>query len=79
VARIEGPGESLVAAPIDLQRLRYRRIEGRSNFPAQVKSVLFGKEFGKQVLMPNDTGLATRETGEATIRRLQDKGVFAAP
>jgi predicted amidohydrolase len=79
VARIEGPGESLLVAPIDLQRLRYRRIEGRSNFPAQVKSELFGKEFGKQVLMPNDTGMATRETSEMTIRRLQDKGVFAAP
>ena len=79
VARIEGPGESLLVAPIDLQRLRYRRIEGRSNFPAQVKSELFGKEFGKRVLMAKGTSPATRETGEATIRRLQDKGIFAAP
>lgn len=79
VARIEGPGESLLVSPIDLQRLRYRRLEGRLNFPAQVKSELFGKEFGKRVLLPNDTGPATRETGEATIRRLQDKGIFGTP
>ena len=79
LARIEGPGESLLVAPIDLQRLRYRRTEGRMNFPAQVKSELFGKEFAKRVLMAKDTGPATRETGEATIRRLQDKGIFAAP
>ena len=79
VARIEGPGESLLVSPIDLQRLRYRRLEGRLNFPAQVKSELFGKEFGKQVLLPKDTGPATRETGEATIRRLQDKGILGTP
>lgn len=79
VARIEGPGESLLVSPIDLQRLRYRRLEGRMNFPAQVKSELFGKEFGKQVLLPKDTGPATRETGEATIRRLQDKGILGTP
>ena len=79
VARLEGPGESLLVSPIDLQRLRYRRLEGRMNFPAQVKSELFGKEFGKQVLLPKDTGPATRETGEATIRRLQDKGILGTP
>ncbi len=79
VARIEGPGESLLVSPIDLQGLRYRRLEGRLNFPAQVKSELFGKEFGKQVLLPKDTGPATRETGESTIRRLQDKGIFGNP
>ena len=79
VARIEGPGESLLVSPIDLQRLRYRRLEGRMNFPAQVKSELFGKEFGTRVLLPNDTGPATRETGEATIRRLQDKGILGTP
>ncbi len=79
LARIEGTGESLLVAPIDLQRLRARRMEGRMNYPAQVKSELFGKEFGKQVLMPNDAGPATPETGAAVITRLQDEGVLAKP
>ena len=57
-AQIDGPGESLLTTSIDLQRLRKRRTEGRMNYPAQVKSELFGKEFGKQVLMPIDTGPA---------------------
>lgn len=77
VAKVEGNGESLLVAPVDLQRLRYRRTEGRMNYPAQVKSELFGKEFSKRVLMPQDTGRATRQTGEATIRRLQETGVIA--
>lgn len=76
VARIEGAGESLLVSPIQLERLRRRRTEVRMNYPAQVKSELFGREFGKRVLMANDTGPATREIGEATIRRLQDEGVF---
>lgn len=79
VARIDGAGESLLVTPIHLQRLRCRRTEVRMNFPAQVKSELFGKEFAKRVLMASDTGPATRETGEATIRRLQDEGVFVKP
>ena len=79
LARIEGSGESLLVAPIDLQRLRSRRMEGRMNYPAQVKSELFGKEFAKQVLMPNDTGPATPEIGEAAIRRLQDEHVLVKP
>jgi predicted amidohydrolase len=79
VARIEGPGESLLVGPVDLQRLRYRRTETRMNYPAQVKSELFGKEFAKRVLMPIDTGRATRETGEKTVRQLQDKDILARP
>ncbi len=79
VARIDGTGESLLVAPIELERLRRRRTEVRMNYPAQVKSELFGKEFGKRVLMANDAGPATREIGEATIRRLQDEGTFAKP
>ncbi len=79
LARIEGSGESLLVAPIDLQRLRSRRMEVRMNYPAQVKSELFGKEFAKQVLMPNDIGPATPEAGEATIRRLQDEHVLVKP
>ncbi len=79
LARIEGTGESLLVAPIDLQRLRARRMVGRMNYPAQVKSELFGKEFGKKVLMPNDAGPATPEIGAAVIRRLQDEDVLAKP
>jgi predicted amidohydrolase len=79
LARIEGPGESVLAVPIELERLRRRRTEVRMNFPAQVKSELFGKEFAKQVLMASDEGPATKATGEATIRRLQDDGLFAKP
>ena len=79
VARIDGPGESLVSAEIDLERLRRRRTETRMNYPAQVKSELFAKEFGKQTMMPLDTGPATRDTGEAAIRRLQDEDVIVRP
>ena len=79
VARIEGPGESVLAAPVDLQRLRQRRTEVRMNYPAQVKSELFGKEFAKSTLMPTDLGSASRETGEANIRRLQDEDIIARP
>ena len=79
LARIDGPGESVLVVPIELQRLRRRRIEVRQNYPAQVKSELFGKEFGRRVLMASDTGPATRETGEATIRRLQEDGTTVAP
>ena len=79
VARIDGAGESILVTPIELERLRRRRTEVRMNYPAQVKSELFGKEFGKRVLMATDTGPATRETGEATISRLQDEGTFVKP
>lgn len=79
VARIEGPGESLVTAEVDLERLRRRRTETRMNYPAQVKSELFGKEFGKRTMMPLNTGPATRDTGDAAIRRLQDEDVFVRP
>lgn len=79
LARIEGGGESVMVAPIELERLRQRRTEVRMNYPAQVKSELFGKEFGKRTLMPNDTGPATRETGAETIRRLQEEDLFSPP
>ena len=79
VARIEGPGESIVTADINLERLRRRRTETRMNCPAQVKSELFGKEFAKHTMMPLNTGPATRETGEAAIQRLQDEDLIVAP
>jgi predicted amidohydrolase len=78
-ASIDGPGESFLTTRIDLQRLRSRRMQGRMNYPAQVKSALFGKEFGKQVLMPINTGPATAETGAATIQRLQDENIMVKP
>lgn len=78
-AAIDGPGESFLTTRIDLQRLRSRRMEGRMNYPAQVKSELFAKEFGKQVLMPINTGPATPETGAATIQRLQDENIMVKP
>lgn len=79
IARIDGPGESLVTADIDLERLRRRRGETRMNYPAQVKSELFGKEFGKRTMMPLDTGPATRDIGEANIRRLQEEDIMVRP
>ena len=79
VARIEGPGESLVTAEVNLERLRRRRTETRMNYPAQVKSELFGKEFAKRTMMPLDTGPASRDTGKAAIRRLQDEDVIVPP
>ena len=78
-ARIDGAGESVLVSTLDLDRLRRRRTEVFMNFPAQVKSELFGREFGKQILMPKDAGRGTRETAEANIRRLQDEGVLAPP
>ena len=48
------------------------------NFPAQVKSELFGREFEKQTFMPKDAG-GGREAAEATIKRLQDEGVLEPP
>ena len=47
------------------------------NFPAQVKSEFFGREFEKQTFMSNDTGGDARATAEATIKRLQNEGVLA--
>ncbi len=78
-ARIEGAGESVLVSTIELERLRRRRTEVFMNYPAQVKSEFFGNEFAKQTFMPTDTGPGTRETTEATIRRLQEEGVFVAP
>ena len=78
-ARIDGAGESVLVSTLDLDRLRRRRTEVFMNFPAQVKSELFGREFEKQTFMLKDTGRGTRETAEATIRRLQDEGVLAPP
>ncbi len=78
-ARIDAPGESLVTAEIDLQRLRRRRTEVRMNYPAQVKSELFGREFGKRTMMRNNTGPASLETGEAAIRRLQEDDIIVRP
>ena len=78
-AQIEGAGESVLVTPIDLDRLRRRRTEVFMNFPAQVKSQLFGREFKKQTFMPIDTGGATRATAEDTIKRLQDEGILVAP
>ena len=79
VAEVDGAGESVLVAPVDLQRLRQRRTEVRMNYPAQVKSELFAKEFAKVTLMPTGDGPASRETGEANIRRLQDEDIIARP
>ena len=76
---IDGAGESVLVSAIDLNRLRQRRMEVAMNYPAQVKSELFGHEFEKQTFMHSDTGPATKQTTEATIKRLQDEGVFAPP
>ena len=76
---IDGTGESILVSTIDLERLRRRRTEVFMNYPAQVKSELFGKEFAKQVFMPNDTGPGTRAAAEAAIRRLQNEGIFVPP
>jgi len=78
-ASIEGPGKAFLTTSIDLQRLRKRRTEGPMNYPAQVKAELFGKEFGKKVLMPINTGPATRVTGEASLQRLQNEGIMVKP
>lgn len=79
VARNEGSGESVLTASVDLQRLRARRMVGRMNYPAQIKSELFGREFGKQILMASDQGPGTRQTGQDTIERLQSDGIIASP
>lgn len=76
---IEGAGESVLVSTIDLDRLRKRRTEVFMNYPAQVKSELFGQEFSKQTFMETDTGPGTKETTQATIERLQKEGVFAPP
>jgi predicted amidohydrolase len=76
---IDGAGESILVSTIDLDRLRKRRTEVFMNYPAQVKSELFGREFAKQTFMETDTGPGTRETTQATIERLQKEGVFAPP
>ena len=78
-AAIEGAGESVLVSTIDLDRLRKRRTEVFMNYPAQVKSELFGREFSKQTFMETDTGPGTKETTQATIDRLQKEGVFAPP
>ena len=75
----EGAGESVLTAPVDLQRLRARRMVGRMNYPAQSKSELFGREFSKQILMASDQGPGTRQTGQDTIERLQSDGIIASP
>ena len=76
-AAIDGAGESVLVSSIDLDRLRKRRTEVFMNYPAQVKSELFGKEFSKQTFMEINTGPGTKETTQATIDRLQNEGVFA--
>ena len=76
---IDGAGESVIVSTIDLDRLRKRRTEVFMNYPAQVKSELFGREFAKQTFMETDTGRGTKETTQATIERLQKEGVFAPP
>ena len=76
---IDGAGESILVSSIDLDRLRKRRTEVFMNYPAQVKSELFGREFSKQAFMKTDTGPGTKEITEATIERLQKEGVFAPP
>ena len=76
-AVIDGAGESVLVSTIDLDRLRKRRTEVFMNYPAQVKSELFGREFAKQTFMEADTGRGTKETTQATIERLQKEGVFA--
>lgn len=76
-ARIDGAGESVLVATLDLDRLRRRRTEVFMNYPAQVKAELFGHEFSKQTFMPVDTGPATPNTAKETIERLQREGVFA--
>ncbi len=78
-ATIDGAGESVLVSKIDLDRLRKRRTEVFMNYPAQVKSELFGREFTKQTFMETDTGPGTKETTKATIERLQKEGVFAPP
>ncbi len=78
-ARIDGAGESVLVSTLDLDRLRRRRTEVFMNFPAQVKSELFGREFEKRIFMPADAAGGVRATAEAAIRRLQDEGVLAPP
>lgn len=79
VAAIENPGETVLVVPIELDRLRRRRLEVRQNYPAQLKSELFAKDIGKRTLMANGDAPATLETGEATIQRLQEEGTIVAP
>jgi len=76
---IDGAGESVLVSTIDLDRLRKRRTEVFMNYPAQVKSELFGREFSKQTFMETNTGPGTKATTQATIERLQKEGVFAPP
>jgi predicted amidohydrolase len=78
-ASIDGAGESVLPSAIDLNRLRQRRTEVAMNYPAQVKSELFGREFSKQPFMKSNTGPGTRATTQAAIDRLQAEGVFAPP
>jgi len=78
-SEIDGAGESVLVSTVDVERLRKRRTEVFMNYPAQIKSELFGQEFAKQTFMETDTGPATRETTKATIERLQKQGVFARP
>lgn len=76
---IDGAGESVLVSTVDLDRLRKRRTEVFMNYPAQIKSELFGREFSKQTFLKTNTGPSTKKTAEATIKRLQDEGVFAPP
>ena len=76
---IEGAGESVLVSTVDLNRLRKRRTEVFMNYPAQVKSELFGREFSKRTFLKINTGPSTKNTAEITIKRLQEEGIFAPP
>ena len=54
LASADSAGELAIHATISLQRLRYRRMQVRMNFPAQSKIKMYGASYYKTSRMPNN-------------------------
>jgi predicted amidohydrolase len=87
LAVINGPGEALITAPIDIEALRLRRAQARSNFLAQLRADVYAPFYAQAEACPINHWLERpihdrREGAELTrsvIRRFQERGTYVPP
>ena len=85
LARVDGPGEAVVTATLNLEALRYRRSQVMLNIPAQLRPELYAPIYAGVAAGPLDSWLdepvrQSRQSADltrASIRGLVEQGVYA--
>lgn len=77
LATVDAAGEAAIHGTISLERLRYRRMQVRMNFPAQSKIKMYGSTYRKADRMPNnawtDRPIKSADEGPQRVRAIIDK------